>query len=163
MWCHRLGQNCLSYPHRTKLAPYVNVSGSCENVDFFDIRESGVPWDSNFNSDHLVELKLYGNVSCPCDTFRTCSGYILFQQSKCRFAPVHDWRRVGVVGKRPLIRKLGTSWRWVIILTPRPLYLRQETPVPIELAWPLPVWRIESRIVQRVIWSQYQLLFLGYY
>jgi len=42
----------------------------------------------------------------------------------------------------PLILNLGARWRWMVSFTPRPLYVRQRTPTPInkEVGWdPEPV------------------------
>jgi len=57
MWWHHFGKNCHSYLQGKKLALYVNASGSCESVNFFEIKDSGVPGDGKFNSDQLVNLK----------------------------------------------------------------------------------------------------------
>jgi hypothetical protein len=48
----------------------------------------------------------------------------------------------------PHLLDLGTSWRWVVSFTPRPLYPREKAPVPIgwEAAWaPKQVWKTWRR------------------
>jgi hypothetical protein len=50
---------------------------------------------------------------------------------KIRLVPVHALKAYRSRGTVPLIRNLGTIWRWVNF-TPRPLYPQEKTPVPIE-------------------------------
>jgi hypothetical protein len=57
MGWHRFGEKAVLIFRVKKLALYVNASGSCDSVNFFEITESGVPGDGKFNSDQLVNLK----------------------------------------------------------------------------------------------------------
>jgi hypothetical protein len=52
-------------------------------------------------------------------------GKVVFVLNKLSTMP---WRHVGVWRYRSTILDLGTRWRWVVIFTHRPLYLRGKSP-----------------------------------
>ena len=66
---------------------------------------------------------------------------------KGKVVPVHVMKAYsGRIGKAPLILN-HCRWRWMVKFTPRPLYPRERTKIPIELVagWaPEPIWSFST-------------------